>query len=508
MDVSETLGIPLSEIINNNGWALDGVRAGNILYFPYETYKNRFGVKTTAPVSSVAQSNSDKQLSTPYTSTPRAAKPVNNTKTTQTQKQNGKTIHTETAKPVDTAVTVPKHGQKLTPVVEELTHISNDTSRVAGANSVWAEAVSHSVEATPDTSIVAVVLPLNLGNERTKRANLATDFYRGFLIAADTLTAGSAPIKIKTIDAGATAADTRSALDNPALKNATIIIGSSDPDQFQVLTDFVRDHETYLINPFIVKDSTYLTNPHVIQTYIDQKTMYEKAADYFMSLLDRTPETIPVLLDNKTGDKNKDELVGMILERLNLRGIKPQTISYEGTLPLATIKSTIAENGNYLILPQSGSLKEFNRFAPNLSKFISTVSTPANGTVKVFGYPEWTAFKGTPRANLSKIDACIYSRFFADPNSTDYQGVNDAYQRWYGRKLPVEIPIQSLLGFDTGRFVLSALQLGRRGLEAPASYRGVQSSFDFQDVDSGGKINEALYIIEYGPDETVNVSLR
>ncbi len=471
LSVCKALGIKSSELVKYNAWAEDGIARGQKLYFPVNKFEKRF----TKSEKDIATDASTKKI-----------------------------------------VVVEQNTEALTPVNPPVSNVSTDENNLLVVesdvrNQIIANTDSSSILIPKDkTYTIAVVLPFELDSIRhNKRAIGATDYYRGLLLAADTLSSVASSIKIKVLDAGSTVTDTRRLLSNSDLKDASVIIGSSNSEQFDLLAKYAESKDIYIVNSFIVKDSTYLTNPKVVQTYIDQSEMYDKAIDYLISLIDDNPEIVPVILNNKSGDNNKEEFVELATQRLASRGISPIRLNYDGNLTLAEIGESLSPRGKYLFIPISGSLKEFNRFAHSTAAYISTEAVPLGGNIIVFGYPEWTAFRSTARELLSKINARIYSRFYADIDGSDYKRVNESYKRWYGREFSGEVPSQALLGYDTGIFLIRALSSTGINLENASMQQGIQSSFDFKRAEKGaGLINNTLYTIEYLQGDAVNINVR
>ena len=549
LKVAGALGISSADLLKYNPWAEDGLRKGQTLYFPVKDFADTFNradaqsllthndISPNAPVHVVKDNETLFGIARLYNISPDQivalnpwaasgihsnqrlilpsgtdVKPVAGTDTTSDK---GKTGHNSTKSNQRTAervIETREQENSLTPVNPPVVQTNPDEENNRDAHKSLPVANVPDTPAnasTENTHTMALILPLGLDNEeQSKRVTLATDFYRGVLLAADTLRNSSSPLKIKTFDAGATVADTRKILNSEALQGVDFIIGSPDQEQFDAIATFARNNNIYLINSFLVKDSTHLTNPYVIQTYIDQSSMYDKAADYAVSLVESNPGIIPVLLENKHGDRNKEELISIITERLAAKGISPLTVNYDGNLTLSELKESLAPENSYIFLPMSGTLKEFNRFAHSIASYASQEAEPLGAKVMVFGFPEWTAFRASARENLSKINARIYSRFYADNTAFNYQNANDAYKRWFGRDLPSEVPVQALLGFDTALFLINALNTNVSDLGNASSEQGVQSTFNLKRIDNGGLINRALYTIEYLPGDAVNINIR
>jgi len=163
-----------------------------------------------------------------------------------------------------------------------------------------------------------------------------------------------------------------------------------------------------------------------------------------------------------------------------------------------------------VVIPSDGSVSEFNRFSHVLRSFRDRVRTQAEedgsgAAIEVFGYPDWTAFRGDALDTLHRLNATIYSRFFDDFTSFDNRNINSAFRRWYGSQMIESIPTYGVLGFDSGTYLIKNLR-ANDGLYNPGQttpFMGIQSSFDF--VRTGeGFANEAIYIINYQPDGQIS----
>ena len=68
------------------------------------------------------------------------------------------------------------------------------------------------------------------------------------------------------------------------------------------------------------------------------------------------------------------------------------------------------------------------------------------------------------------------------------------------------IPVQGILGFDTGFYLIKALNDNvRSGGNFDYDYDGIQSSFRFTNKsDIAGKVNDSLYFINFRPSGIVD----
>ena len=120
--------------------------------------------------------------------------------------------------------------------------------------------------------------------------------------------------------------------------------------------------------------------------------------------------------------------------------------------------------------------------------------------LEIFGYPDWTAFRGEALDILHKLGAMVYSRFYDDFESFNSRTFNTDFKRWFGTPVIESIPSQAFLGYDTGCYLIRNLTANDGVFDplAPRSYTGIQSTFDFDRIN--GYANSALYIIKYLPD--------
>ncbi len=373
-------------------------------------------------------------------------------------------------------------------------------SSTSGSNS---ETAADAENRAAETAILVLQPFMTDDDAMTRPTQLVTDFYRGLILAADTLAGESGQhVTIVAADTKGDAANTlsiindtmRSLADNESSLSA--IIAPEDATQLDEICKIAAELGIYVFNPNNIKDETYLTNPYVIQANITQQDMYDKAIDAFM---ERYDGFIPVILDHE-GDRNeKAHFVTALTDSFGQKGITPITINFSGSLSdddLAGLNDT----DRYVFIPMTGSLSTFKRFATALIKL--RAAETGESRFALFGYPDWVTFRGDALENLHMLDATIYSRFFLDESSYEAKEVADAFTRWYGTEMLEMVPSQAILGYDTGLFLIRALRHNNGSLdnlENFRSFRGTQSTFRFDRVDDGGYVNKALYIINFKP---------
>ena len=228
---------------------------------------------------------------------------------------------------------------------------------------------------------VAVVLPFMLNEETpSKSAQRYTEFYKGFLLAADSLRNNGTPVRISVFDTEGSTAKVHDIIANPELKNHRLIIAPDNLEQFAMLGEFGRVNGIKVLNDFIVRDETYRTNPAVMQGNIPSAIMFEKAADVMVA---RMAYTVPVFLNLTDGANDKTEFIDAVKKRLDGKGTQYKTITVEGKLTKANLKELPAE-GNYTFILNTGRQSDVNRLLPGLIEWRDEAVMPS---IKVVGYP-------------------------------------------------------------------------------------------------------------------------
>ncbi|MDE6333832.1 MAG: hypothetical protein K2L77_04200, partial [Muribaculaceae bacterium] len=198
-------------------------------------------------------------------------------------------------------------------------------------------------------------------------------------------------------------------------------------------------------------------------------------------------------------------------------GVEPLEVEYEGMLTRSDLEH-LDVDGRYVFIPGSGSVAEFNKFARALISLRDDFADPAS--VGLFGYPDWTAFRGEALDNLHRLNATVYSRFFNDESKYDTRMFNAEYERQYRTRPIEEVPSQAQLGYDTARYLITNIN-NNGGLYTPEDqplFTGLQSSFLLMSDNEyntnekeeiiGAPVNQTLYIVTFRPGvESVDIKV-
>ena len=380
----------------------------------------------------------------------------------------------------------------------------NPNAVAASDSAAVGDSLNRGIAPVERTITVSLIQPFMLQRVPTQKDQLTTDFYRGMLIAADSLRTLLPHVKLMVYD---TRNDTKR-LENylaqePQLREADIIIGPDNAEHLAIIANYCRENKVPLLNNFVLRDTTYLANPYVLHGNITSPDMTTTAIHELVTMC-RNDSITPVLLHAEKPDKDMKSFVDAAQKALEEAGFTPRTIEYSSALTVEDLQGLPAGPGNnYIFIPNGSALEDFNRYAKAITAFKE--QNLGTNIIRLFGYPEWVTFREKNQELMHSAETYIYSRFNPDSHSFNARDVLAAFQRWY-RHSPVDgVPSQALWGFDTGCFVLYNLANGvsfRPGNTLPVSYNGVQNSYSFIRDDRNpeqGPANTAMYIVSYLP---------
>ncbi len=348
-----------------------------------------------------------------------------------------------------------------------------------------------------DSFVIAVALPFMAGEEsRNKAAISATEFYKGLLVAIDSIATFGRPIKVLTFDTKGTVEGAKSVISEPSLKSADIIIGPDKADQFQLFADYAKANNINLLNLFLVKDNSYLNNRNVMHANISHADMYNKAVDYYLNI--NTQATL-VILNRTDGAKDKQEFINLLKKKA--KSINRHYIELEfAELLESTELKKLPQDTDFAFITTSSKPNELAKVMTALTEYKLTATSQIN----LLGYPEWLVIRNELLDEMHNMDTYVFSRFYSVKDDIDTYRLNNSFIKWYGSSLIESIPRQGVYGFDTGVFLINALNSNYGNFEQiTPPYDGLQNAFNFVRVPGGGWINDEMFILHYTPSNVV-----
>ncbi len=342
---------------------------------------------------------------------------------------------------------------------------------------------------------IAIILPFMAETSpQPRQGQLYTEFYKGFLLGVDSMRSCGNPIALQVYDTNGSMDTLRSILEKPELKKAQVIIPPDNESQITEIARYGNANGISVLNLFSIKDRSYTMYPNVYQANIPHEAMYAKAID---GIINDMNGRIPVLIVPEEGQTDKQEFVNALKKRMDGAAIDYKTITYTTALGMDDLKD-LDRTQSYAFIPASGKQSDLNRMLPALIELKGELT--GYDPAKLYGYPEWTTFRGETLENMHTMNTYVYSRFFTVPEDPWASEVDDSFERWYGVPMGSYVPRQGLLGFDTAMYLIGAL-----GGEHKETYRGVQNGYHFiRPAGVSGYVNNDLYFVNFRPSGLID----
>ncbi len=350
---------------------------------------------------------------------------------------------------------------------------------------------------------VALLLPFMLNSQSpSKQAYLFTEFYKGFLLAVDTIrqTKGIKNINIFAYDTGNSMANIDSILKSPAMAEMDMIFTPDDNNQIERIAQYGTEKKIAIINSFSLKNDIYNNYPTLFQINTPQNYLQAKLFDFF----DETFRGYEVLFLNMPTEEEKD-MVRELKAHLSAKNIKYATLDFDKSLQADTLSMMLAQGHQYVIIPTSSSR---NILIKSLDAIKNVKLDRYDVNMCMLGHPEWTTYIAEFGSDFNQIDTYIYSRFFTMQDETGIKNFDNKFHHWYGEYMIYAAPKFGLLGYDTGCYFLSLFMNGK-DYNNNFLYKGLQNSFDFSRVSNwSGFINKSAYFIHFTVFNTIETTVK
>ena len=199
---------------------------------------------------------------------------------------------------------------------------------------------------------VGIVLPFQLHKAHAPRqALLYTEFYKGFMLAMDSVGAGCGKkININVWDTQNNLNVTDSLLALDQLKSLDVLIAPGEPKQLERCNKFGATASVPVLNCFSTNNEDYVDNAQVLQVHIPSSYLSARVADFIDSKFKKY--TIVYLEDP---DADKKEIYLDLKKHFADTKQPTKTLTIIHELSASTLTQYMDPGTNYLFLPSNGS---------------------------------------------------------------------------------------------------------------------------------------------------------
>ena len=349
---------------------------------------------------------------------------------------------------------------------------------------------------------IALVLPFQLHKSAPpKQAYLYTDYYKGFLLAMDSVShITDKHINIKVYDTQHNLNVTDSILLLPELKSMDMIIAPSEPQQLARINAFGKANGVNVMNCFTTKNEDYMDNPQVYQVNTPTDEMMHNVMRWF----DDAFKDYNVIFLNAASENDK-EMFEHIRNHIANKKYPISTINVGGDLTYDDISNMMNPGSKYVFIPSSGDKALIKKFIKALKQ---VKSDRFDCDLSLIAYPEYVLYLKEFQTDLQDVDTYMFTRFF-NAKGFRTRDLETAYKNNFGGEPLQGIPNMAIMGYDTGLYLLKSLGVDGIIDEDTPMYKGIQTSFRWErGAGWRGFTNQAIEVVHFSTDHQITVYVK
>jgi len=351
------------------------------------------------------------------------------------------------------------------------------------------------VVAAPVVRTISLLLPFDLNkldfspsanSQNLNQAALAADYYQGFKLALDSLTAKGYNYKLQVFDSRGEASEGHSLALNPKIRSSDLIVGPVFPEILKTFTATMGAYPKPIVSPLSPAAPSEYKSPNLITAIPPLAYHAVYVAKY---ITERIRPVKIFLLKSGYSEENKFILpFTRAVDTLSKKGITvvPVTV-IRGNLD-ALVPQLSKSSENVFIVPATDE--------PFLIVTLSALDKLAQSyPVTVFGHPNWAKFTFLKPEQLQRLKTHITTS-----DRVDYKSpAIIAFIRNYKKVYHIEPTEYAIKGFDEGYYFGTLISTNPNAFKRldQNNYTGLLNDFNFKKSDSYGWINTHVRMLQY-----------
>lgn len=373
-------------------------------------------------------------------------------------------------------------------------YAASGTSGQTSATPVRTPLQTASRQFSGKTVRVGVMLPLHDVDGDGRRM---TEFYRGMLMACDSLRAEGMNIDIHAWNVNIDA-DITNFIKQPGSAKCDIIFGPLYSKQVHALAEFCKARDIQMVIPFSITGDDVSMYKQIFQVYQTNDRQTNNSIETFLKLF---PNCHPVFIDCNDKTSTKGNFTFGLRTRLESHNIG-YGITNIGSSDDLFVKQ-FSQNRQNIVILNTGRSPELTLA---LNKLAILKANNPTLKIKLFGYTEWMMYLGIDEAKFHEFDTYIPSTFYYNPASPRTQSLTRSYRQWFKTDMQNALPRFALTGYDYAQFFLRGFaKYGKafRGVKNQNSWKAVQAPLRFKQVGAAGMQNDFFQLVHFMPNGNV-----
>ena len=340
---------------------------------------------------------------------------------------------------------------------------------------------------------IAMIMPFNLDEVSTgyrsadlKKANMAVEYYQGFKLALDSLTANGYNYRLQLFDGKDNPGIAHSLGLNPKVRNSDLVVGPVYPESIKAFSIAFAGVRKPILSPLSPASPAVIKNNYLITATPPLSFHARRSAQY---VNDRLKAKKVFILRSGFTEENKYVLpFKQALDSLSkLRTKVISTTVVRGNLD-ALIPLLSKTEANIILLPSVNQafLQVTLRSVDSIAKLYPVI---------LIGHPSWEGLAYLKADMLQRLKTVITSS-----DHISYKaGSTVAFIKAYRKAYHAEPGSYGIKGFDEGLYFGQLLARTETGMIRPEKYNfeGLDNNFHFEKKPGVGWINTHVYILRY-----------
>ena len=338
---------------------------------------------------------------------------------------------------------------------------------------------------------VGIMLPLHRVDGDGLRM---TEYYRGFLMACDSLRQQGISVDIHAWNVAVTDDITRVTAD-PAAAQCNVIFGPLYSTQVHGLAEFCRARDIKMVIPFSISGDDVSLYSQIYQVWQSPDRLTNNAIEYYLKTF---PRAHVVFVDSNDKTSKKGSFTFGLRQRLEALG-QHYGITNLTSSADAFAKQFSSTETNVVVINTGRS--------PELTALLGKLQTlrAANPGLRIslWGYTEWLMYLGIDKEKFHLFDTYIPSTFFYNPYDERTRRFEASYRTWFHTDMQQALPRFAITGYDQAQFFLRGFANYGKNFKGRAdqnSYRAMQSPLSFKQISTAGMQNDYFQLVHFRTD--------
>ncbi|WP_257656619.1 ABC transporter substrate-binding protein [Parapedobacter lycopersici] len=345
-----------------------------------------------------------------------------------------------------------------------------------------------------DANQIALLLPFQLdkANQHApstvdiRRSALALDFYQGFKLGLDALSAQGVNFKVDVLDTRDDVAENARIAKTDQVQQATLVVGPVYPKEIQVFGyNASLDSSVLQISPLAASMPSEFDLPNLVTLTAPLMAHVEALATHIVNEY----QTGDVVLFYQTEDAASRQFLDPLKARVRQLNSR---IDIANVNDQASLESSIHLSGKNLLV--MGTTNKY-LISPILAN-LRTLRDELSYDIRLFGHPNWTKLDFDEIDGLAGFRASVTSSFYVNKGDKRTQEFDSRYRSEFGIT-PTEFAYK---GYDAAYYFGSLL--AKYGAEYKShiqdeTYNGLHNTFTFKYNPAWGYVNHHIWILQF-----------